>query len=107
MNGRKEELADMDSLQHTLDAIVKHLDLLGWHVKKLRETGSGTVAEEIDGGLAAIKDAIAGLGDDFVAYQKTREQVREMHNLGLIQDAINGEREYQEAMADEADARSY
>jgi hypothetical protein len=97
----------MDSLQHTLDAIVKHLDLLGWHVKQLRENGSGTVAEEIDSGLAAIKDAISELGDDLDGYNKTRDQVREMHELGLIQVALNGEREYQEAMAAAADARSY
>jgi len=56
--------ADMDNLQHALGAIVRHLDLLGWHVKQLRETGSGTVAEEVDGGLAAVKEAVAELGDD-------------------------------------------
>lgn len=107
MSGRFEDIADMENLQHTLDAIVKHLGLLGWHVKELRETGSGTVAEEIDGSLAAIKGSIAELGDDLDAYDKTLQQVREMHKLGLIQAAIDGEREYREAMADEADARSY
>lgn len=57
--------------------------------------------------MRCITDAIAELGDDLDAYDRMRDQVREMHDLGLIRDAINGEREYQEAQADMADAKLY
>ena len=88
----------MNSISHTLHAMVRHLELLGWHVKQLRDDSGVTM--EIDGGIAVIKQELDELRDDLDAYDK-----RTVHDLGLIQDAINGEREYQEAMADAADAR--
>ena len=95
----------MDSINHTLHAIVRQLALLGWHVKQLRDDSVATL--EIDGGIAAIKDALADLDDDLDDYYKTRDKVRQIHNLGMVQSAIDAEREEAEAMAAEADARSY
>jgi len=93
----------MDSIHHTLHAMVRHLELLGWHIKQLRDDDG--VNTEIDGGIDAIKDALSDLGDELTEFEMMREKVREISGLGLIQDAINGEREYEEAMSAEADAR--
>lgn len=96
----------MDSIHHTLHAMVRHMELLGWHIKQMRNgDGGAEVATEIDGGIDAIKDALSDLGDELSELDKMRERVREIADLGLIQDAINGEREYEEAMSAEADAR--
>ena len=46
-----DEQDERDDMRAVLGAMMRQIDLLGWHVKRIRETGSGTVAEEIDGGL--------------------------------------------------------
>ena len=40
--------------------MMRQIDLLGWHVKQLRDNDRG-VATEIDGGLGNIKEALAQL----------------------------------------------
>ncbi len=51
---------DRHDLADVLGMIIRHVELLGWHVKQMR---SGT-AEEIDGGLERVKEAVASLRHD-------------------------------------------
>lgn len=56
--------ADTRDVAEALLAIKCQLDLLGWHVKQLRD-GPG-VATEIDGGMEAVEGAVLALAKRLV-----------------------------------------
>lgn len=51
--------ADTRDVAEALWAIKRQLDLLGWHVKQLRDGAS--VATEIDGGMEAVETSVLKL----------------------------------------------
>lgn len=51
--------ADRRDVAEALWAIKRQLDLLGWHVKQLRDGAS--VATEIDAGMEAVETAVRKL----------------------------------------------
>ena len=57
------EAKQQEKLEDTLLALIRHVDLLSWHVRQLQ--ASGTVDEEISGSLENVKDAFKAFAPDY------------------------------------------